>query len=82
EMRFGGMTREVWECLRQRARAMKVPLPDADAGTIVHPDAAAKYAWSEADGTLRVTITRKPVWLPCEAVEYRLRDAIEDCGGG
>ncbi|HWK89768.1 MAG TPA: hypothetical protein VNP72_07225 [Longimicrobium sp.] len=82
EMRFSGITREVWECLRQRARGMKVTVPDEDAGTISHPDAAAEYEWSEAEGTLSVTLTRKPVWVPCDAVERRLREAVRTCGGG
>ena len=75
-----GVTREVWTCLRQRASGLGVTMPAGDSGTVRHPDADADYAWDEAAQTLRVTFTRTPVWIGCNAIESRIRKAAAGCG--
>lgn len=75
-----GMTREAWTCLRKRVAGLGATLPQADSGSVRHPDADADYAWDEAAQTLRVTFTRTPLWMGCSAIESRIRQAAAGCG--
>lgn len=79
---LGGITAEVWECLRGRAAAMGINFPPGAAGTVNHPEGDADYAWDEASGTLAVTFTRTPSWIKCGDIEARMRQAATACGAG
>lgn len=76
-----GVTRDVWTCLRQRASALGITLPQ-ESGTVRHPEADAEYTWDEDTSVLTVTFTRTPTWIGCNAIESRVRHAVVGCGAG
>ncbi|HEX8694488.1 MAG TPA: hypothetical protein VF746_18845 [Longimicrobium sp.] len=80
-MRFEGITRREWDCLREEARRRGIPIPKENDGTASAHGAEAEYRWDADSGVLTVTFTRKPDWIGCDEIERRLRDAVRICGG-
>lgn len=81
-MTITGVTRDVWDCLLQRASGMGITVPPGERGSIRHPDADADYAWEEDTGMLTVTVTRRPAWIGCDRAEARICEAVRGCGAG
>lgn len=81
-IRIEGVTRAVWSCLWSRARDLRLPAREAQAGTVRHGEAAADWSWDEETGVLTVTVTHLPGDVDCAWVEGRLRETARGCGAG
>lgn len=79
---LSGVTRPVWECIRQRASSLGVTVPPGDSGTVRALEAEVEYAWDESATSLSITVVRRPGWIACELIESRVRQAASGCGAG
>lgn len=81
-MTFGGVTAEVWECLKAEARRQGLPVPTDHSGFASAHGAEADFRWDSGRSVLTITVTKKPDWIDCAQIDRRLRDAVRVCGGG
>ena len=75
---FAGVTPEVWDCLKSRARGIGIPLEDD--GSASAQGVTVDYQRDAGANTLTVTITQMPPGGDCAAAERKLRDAAGVCG--
>ncbi|HKP75024.1 MAG TPA: hypothetical protein VJT67_05740 [Longimicrobiaceae bacterium] len=75
---FEGVTPEVWDCLKSRARGIGIPLDEN--GSASAQGVTVEYERDAAANSLTVTITSMPQGGDCGAAERKLRDAAGVCG--
>ena len=79
---FGGVTREVWECLKREGSSRTgKPAPTDDRGIVTAYGVTVEFEWEEDTATLRVTVVERPDWMDCHTAELRIRQAVRGCGG-
>ena len=77
---YHNVTQNVFNCLKKKLENAGIKVPAGNEGEIEGYGVKGNFKW---DGTanITVTVTDKPLILPCGTIMGILNDAVHACGG-
>jgi hypothetical protein len=77
---YHNVTQNVFDCLKKKLEHAGVKVPAGNEGEIEGNGVKGHFKWDGATN-LTITITSKPLILPCGTIMGKLNDTVNDCGG-
>ena len=77
---YHNVTQNVFESLKNRLTKAGIKIPAGKEGEIEGYGVKGHFKWDGASN-LTLTITDKPLVLPCGVITGKLNDAVHDAGG-
>ena len=77
---YHNVTQNVFDCLKKKLENAGIKVPAGNEGEIEGYGVKGHFKWDGATN-LTITITSKPLILPCGTIMGKLNDTVHDCGG-
>ncbi len=77
---YHGVTQDVFNSLKKKLENSGVKVPVGNEGDIEGYGVKGHFKW-DGMANLTVTVTDKPLILPCGMITGKLNDAVHDSGG-
>ena len=77
---YHNITQSIFDCLKNTLENAGIKIPAGNEGKIEGYGVKGHFKW-DGKTTLIVTITGKPLILPCGTIIGKFNDAVHDCGG-
>lgn len=76
---YNNVTQDVLNCLRKRLDKAGIKIPAGNEGEIEGYGVKGHFKWDGAS-KLTLTITDKPLIIPCGTIMDKINDALHGCG--
>ena len=77
---YKGVTQDVFNCLKKKLEKAGVKIPAGNEGELEGYGVKGHFKW-DGKTTLTVTVTDKPLILPCGMITGKLNETVQACGG-